>query len=171
MLRYFDVFWAFLCYCSWETQHHIVYWTVLHILFDVLFIHSALCNTIRNTIIIKGNTITIKRNTITPKRNTPVFSNPPQNKNRTDFPLPKVGLLLCLISQKQHTYTVFGQKRRTVTFYQNYRSYVVAVSGFEPLTLRVWTACSSQLSYTAVTTDNIILQFELFVKYFFLIFL
>ena len=34
--------------------------------------------------------------------------------------------------QKQHTYAVFGQKRRTVTFYQNYRSYVVRVKGLEP---------------------------------------
>ena len=28
---------------------------------------------------------------------------------------------------------------------------MVAANGFEPLTLRVWTACSSQLSYAAVT--------------------
>ena len=27
---------------------------------------------------------------------------------------------------------------------------VVAVTGFEPVTLRVWTACSSQLSYAAI---------------------
>ena len=33
---------------------------------------------------------------------------------------------------------------------------VVAVIGFEPMTPRVWTVCSSQLSYTAVTTGFII---------------
>ena len=32
----------------------------------------------------------------------------------------------------------------------DHRAIVVAVTGFEPVTLRVWTACSSQLSYTAI---------------------
>ena len=31
---------------------------------------------------------------------------------------------------------------------------LVAVTGFEPVTLRVWTVCSSQLSYTAIYVNS-----------------
>ena len=50
---------------------------------------------------------------------------------------------------------------------------LVAENGLEPSTLRVWTACSSQLSYSAVlcattaATLNIILYISLFVNTFF----
>ena len=50
------------------------------------------------------------------------------------------------------------------------RTTVVAVTRFELVTLRVWTACSSQLSYTAATTNIIIACVYSFVNTFFKIF-
>ena len=45
--------------------------------------------------------------------------------------------------QKQHTYAVFVQKRRTVIFYQNYRSYVAGVQGLEPWARGFGDRCST----------------------------
>ena len=44
---------------------------------------------------------------------------------------------------------LFRSKKPPI-FIQDWRFFLVAADGFEPSTLRVWTACSSQLSYAAI---------------------
>ena len=89
--------------------------------------------TTRNTIIIKGSIISEKKHDYPKKKHGSFSQTHPKTKIRPTFRCRRSVFYYALYPKNSIPTLFLGKKRRTVTFYQNYRSYVAKDRNFDKM--------------------------------------